>query len=47
MGEELLRSESEKNYEDALHLAVALKANAEEIVTNDSDLDRTPLRRLF
>jgi len=42
-----LMEEYKLDYEDALHLAVALKASAEEIVTNDSDFDRTPLRRLF
>lgn len=33
--------------EDALHLAVALRIGAEEIVSNDRDFDRGPLRRTF
>ena len=35
------------DYEDALHLAVALKAGAKEIISDDEDFDRTPLKRLF
>ena len=35
------------DYEDALHLAVALKAGAKEIISNDEDFDKTPLKRLF
>lgn len=35
------------DFEDAMHLAVALRAGAREIVTNDKDFDRTPLVRRF
>ncbi|MCC6024602.1 MAG: PIN domain-containing protein [Thaumarchaeota archaeon] len=35
------------DYEDALHLAVALRNKAEEIISNDQDFDRTPLKRRF
>jgi predicted nucleic acid-binding protein len=33
------------DYEDALHLAVATRVDAKEIVTNDKDFDKTPLKR--
>ena len=33
--------------EDALHLAVALRHKAAEIVSNDTDFDKTPLKRVF
>ncbi len=33
--------------EDALHLAVALRVRADEIVSNDRDFDGGPLRRVF
>lgn len=35
------------DYEDALHLAVALRNKAKEIISNDQDFDRTPLKRGF
>ena len=35
------------DYEDALHMAVALKTGASEIILNDEDFDKTSLRRLF
>ena len=35
------------DYEDALHLAVALRGEARKIVSNDSDFDRVPLERVF
>ncbi|MEM0482292.1 MAG: type II toxin-antitoxin system VapC family toxin [Nitrososphaerota archaeon] len=35
------------DYEDALHLATALRNNAKEIVSNDRDFDKTPLKRRF
>ncbi|NHV97313.1 MAG: type II toxin-antitoxin system VapC family toxin [Thaumarchaeota archaeon] len=35
------------DYEDALHLAAALKSGAKEIISNDQDFDRTPLKRSF
>jgi predicted nucleic acid-binding protein len=42
----LMRSYS-LDYEDALHLAVALRCKAKEMVSNDEDFDRTPLKRRF
>ncbi len=33
--------------EDALHLAVAMRMKADEIISNDRDFDRGPLRRVF
>lgn len=35
------------DYEDAIHLAVALRKGAKEIVSNDEDFDRTSLMRAF
>jgi len=35
------------DYEDALHLAVAIKCEVKEIISNDKDFDRTPLKRKF
>jgi predicted nucleic acid-binding protein len=35
------------DYEDALHLAVATRNKAKEIISNDQDFDRTPLKRKF
>jgi predicted nucleic acid-binding protein len=35
------------DYEDALHSAVALRSKAKEIISNDNDFDRTPLKRKF
>lgn len=39
--------EYDLDYEDSLHLATALRTGAKEIVSNDEDFDRTPLRRNF
>jgi len=39
--------EYELDCEDALHLAVALKGKAKEIISNNQDFDKTPLRRGF
>ena len=33
------------DYEDALHLAVALRVKAREIISNDKDFDKTNLKR--
>lgn len=33
------------DYEDSLHLAVALRVGAKEIVSNDRDFDITPIKR--
>jgi predicted nucleic acid-binding protein len=35
------------DYEDALHLAVAMDEGFDKIVTNDDDFDKTPLKRVF
>lgn len=35
------------DYEDALHLATALRSKAREIISNDKDFDETPLKRKF
>ena len=35
------------DYEDALHLSVAFKVNAKEIISNDSDFDNLPIPRIF
>lgn len=39
--------EYDLDYEDALHLATALRKGVKEIISNDKDFDRTPLRRKF
>jgi len=33
------------DYEDSLHLAVAERVSAQEIVSNDKDFDRTEIKR--
>ena len=35
------------DYEDALHLAAALRNSVKEIISNDRDFDKTPLKRKF
>jgi uncharacterized protein len=35
------------DYEDALHLAVATRTGAQEIVSNDKDFDGTPIKRII
>ena len=35
------------DYEDALHLAIAIKCGVKEIISNDKDFDRTLLKRKF
>ncbi len=35
------------DFEDAIHLAVAMRMGASGIVTNDRDFDRTPVIRTF
>jgi len=42
-----LMREYELDYEDAIHLAAALKSKVKEIISNDQDFDRTPLKRRF
>jgi predicted nucleic acid-binding protein len=33
------------DYEDSLHLAVAIRVNAQEILSNDKDFDVAPIKR--
>jgi uncharacterized protein len=42
-----LMNECQLDYEDSLHLAVAIRAKAEEIVSNDKDFDITQIKRTF
>lgn len=35
------------DYEDSIHLAVALRSKAAAIISNDKDFDKTPLKRIF
>jgi predicted nucleic acid-binding protein len=35
------------DYEDALHLAIALRNKVGRIISNDKDFDKTPLKRVF
>lgn len=42
-----LMKEYNLDYEDAIHLATALKSKAKEIISNDEDFDKTPLKRKF
>jgi len=35
------------DYEDSLHLTTALRTDAKEIISNDKDFDKTPLKRSF
>ena len=35
------------DYEDAIHLAIALREDADEIISNDKHFDRTPISRIF
>jgi len=40
-----LMEEYSLDYEDSLHLSVAIKVGTKEIVSNDKDFDKTPLKR--
>jgi predicted nucleic acid-binding protein len=42
-----LMKEYELDYEDAIHLAAALKSKAKEIISNDQDFDKTTIKRRF
>ena len=35
------------DYEDAIHLAIALRSNVTSIISNDKDFERTTLKREF
>lgn len=35
------------DFEDSIHLAVALREKAVKIISNDKDFDKTPLTRIF
>ncbi|MCS7373557.1 MAG: type II toxin-antitoxin system VapC family toxin [archaeon GB-1845-036] len=40
-----LMEEYSLDYEDSLHLSVAVRTEAKEIISNDRDFDKTPLKR--
>jgi predicted nucleic acid-binding protein len=40
-----LMNDCKLDYEDAIHLAVATRTGAQEVVSNDKDFDATPIRR--
>ncbi|MBS7626801.1 PIN domain-containing protein [Candidatus Bathyarchaeota archaeon] len=42
-----LMKEYSLDCEDAMHLATALRSRAKEIISNDEDFNRTPLKRRF
>ena len=42
-----LMKEYNLDYEDAIHLATALRNKVKEIISNDGDFDRAPLERKF
>ncbi len=42
-----LMKEYDLDYEDAIHLATALRKSVKEIISNDRDFDKTPLKRKF
>ncbi|MGC9165106.1 MAG: type II toxin-antitoxin system VapC family toxin [Thermoprotei archaeon] len=42
-----LMREYDLDYEDSLHLAVAIRNKVKEIISNDQDFDKTPLKRKF
>jgi len=42
-----LMKEYDTDYEESIHLTVALRKGAKEIVSNDKDFDGTQLRRIF
>ncbi len=40
-----LMNEHKLDYEDSLHLAVAIRTGAQEIISNDKDFDNTQIKR--
>ena len=42
-----LMKEYDLDYEDSLHLTTALRTKVNEVISNDKDFDRTPLKRNF
>lgn len=40
-----LMDECKLDYEDSIHLAVALRTGAQEIISNDKDFDISPIKR--
>jgi uncharacterized protein len=42
-----LRDNNKLDYEDALHLAVALRTGAKEIITNDKGFNATNIKRII
>lgn len=42
-----LMGDYDLDYEDSLHLSIALRTRTKEIISNDKDFDKTPLTRKF
>jgi predicted nucleic acid-binding protein len=42
-----LMSDYNLDYEDSVHLAVAIRTGAKEIISNDKDFSSTPIKRVF
>ena len=42
-----LMNNNKLDYEDALHLAVAVRADVKEIITNDKGFNAANLKRIF
>ncbi len=42
-----LMNECKLDYEDSLHLAVAIRTGAQEIISNDKDFDATQIKRIM
>ena len=42
-----LMKEYDLDYEDSLHLTTALRTGVKEIISNDTDFDKTSMRRTF
>ncbi len=42
-----LMGECRLDYEDSLHLAVAIRMGISEVISNDQHFNRTPLKRVF
>ncbi len=42
-----LMKEYKLDYEDAIHLVTAIRNNVKEVLSNDQDFEKTPLKRTF
>lgn len=42
-----LMNDCNLDYEDSIHLAVATRTGAQEIVSNDKDFDNAPIKRVM